>query len=204
MIWLLGFLSSRIKLSCCSLLKFTCLSFILALSFLSSLCPIQFGPAIDKATGKNNSEFKTPSTIRIDTVLKKALNMNDSQKYIKLMPINVENAELKMGNPMLTTAFKARSSRFSPAPETNACIIWALKSTQKPTDMMTIIIVIELSDRDIKYMEPTMPSMIDSIVRMIISADTRSGIKINAMMNMTWTEMTNVWTIFGKVLSNCS
>lgn len=130
--------------------------------------------------------------------------MNDSQKYIKLMPINVENAELKMGNPMLTTAFKARSSRFSPAPETNACIIWALKSTQKPTDMMTIIIVIELSDRDIKYMEPTMPSMIDSIVRMIISADTRSGIKINAMMNMTWTEMTNVWTVFGKVLSNCS
>ena len=147
---------------------------------------VQLGPKIDNKTGKNNNAFKTPRTIRVDTVLKNALNIKDSQKKSRLTPTSVDKAELKIGNPTLMTALRARSSRLpDPVSATNECIMWALKSMQNPTAIMMIIIDMVLKDSDMKYMDPTRPSMIESIVTMIRVTESKSGMKMRAMMNMT-------------------
>ncbi len=63
------------------------------------LCLGQLEPTTDNKTGKNRSEFKTPSTINIRIDLKKVWNIYDLLKPSKHIPITVEIAELKIGSP---------------------------------------------------------------------------------------------------------
>ena len=57
--------------------------------------------------------------------------------------------------------------------------------------MITITIVIVLNESDMKLIEPSIPIIIENIVRMIQNTETRSGMKIMDITNMASVAITN-------------